>query len=547
MFLAFFCAAFASDYAQQAEDRMKLSFNLDDVQAELAAPRPAAAAPRHSRQQALIPAPPRLPLEPNSTVERVLVLRDRAIVTRVRELKLGAGTQRIRFEGLPLSLDATTLAADLRGGRGRVVGVELVSGSGDVEETERIEGVRKRAEVLSGELGALRDRIEALLVQRAYLDRALLSPGGDARPLPSLDVVKSTLTWLGDAERELAAKLREHQEKAGKLGEELEPLLVKLRDPTATGLTVRVDVEVPADGTVELALRYGVLGASWSPAYSARLDPDGGKVSFETQALVQQYTGELWKDARLELSTARPMVGGAAPELAAWVLDEYGVDPGSFAASGGASSGAGARVYVVEGKRTLAGDGSEARFPLATASGAVTLSLDTVPRVTPEVFRSAAFAWTAEAPLLPGPVASFVGGDYVGSANIGAIAPGEPIELGFGVDDRLKAERVLVARKVEHLLGGRTRTTVRFRTTVHNFGKSAVVVSLHDQIPVSQVDKISVALVETSVAPTPEAAALPGVLGWTLSVPAGGSQSIELCFSVTAPREMQARMEQMLL
>jgi uncharacterized protein (TIGR02231 family) len=140
-----------------------------------------------------------------------------------------------------------------------------------------------------------------------------------------------------------------------------------------------------------------------------------------------------------------------------------------------------------------------------------------------------------------------VGGDFVGSASIGAIAPGEPISLGFGVDDRIKAERSLVSRKVEHLLGGRTRTTVRFRTTVRNFGKGAAVVQLHDQVPVSQVDRISVSLLETSVAPTPDANALPGVLGWALSVPAGGSQSVELCFSVTAPRELQARMEQMLL
>jgi hypothetical protein len=538
-------AALASDYAEEAEQRMKLSFDLDDVQAELAAP--AAAAPRVAYAPTPAPVAPRLPLEPNSDVERVLVLRDRAIVTRTRTLDLPAGTQRVRFEGLPLSLDATALAAEVRGGKGRVVGVELVSGVGDVEETERIEGIRKRAEALSGELGALRDGIEALLVQRAYLDRAVLSPGGESRPAPSLDVVKGTLGWLGEAERDLAAKLRASEEKAGKLGEELEPLLVKLRDPSATGLTVRVDVEMPAGGNADLALRYGVTGASWSPAYSARLDPDAAGVSFETQALVRQSTGELWKDARIELSTARPLAGGAAPELTTWVLDEYGVDPGSFAATGGASSGAGARVYAVDGRRTLAGDGSEARFPLASVSGKVALELDTVPRITPEVFRSGAFAWTAESPLLPGPVASFVGGDYVGSANIGAIAPGEPIELGFGVDDRLKAERTLVSRKVEHLLGGRTRTTVRFRTTVRNFGKAGVTVSLHDQVPVSQVDRITVALVETSLAPTAAEDAAPGVLGWTLQVPAGGVQSVDLCFSVTAPRELQSRMEQMLL
>lgn len=100
---------------------------------------------------------------------------------------------------------------------------------------------------------------------------------------------------------------------------------------------------------------------------------------------------------------------------------------------------------------------------------------------------------------------------------------------------------------MEHLLGRRTRTTVRFRRTVHNFGKTAAVVKLRDQVPVSEVDRIAVALVDTSLPPVPDAAAPAGVLGWSLSVPGGGSQSVELCFSVTAPRELQARMEQMLL
>ena len=539
--------AFATDYAEQAEQRMKLSFDLDAVQAELAAP--AAAAPRPGRAQAqeLLPVRAPLPLEPNSAVERVLVLRDRAIVSRARTLTLPAGTQRIRFEGLPPALDATALSAELRGGRGKVIGVELVSGTGDVEETERIESIRKRAEALSGELGALRDRIESILVQRAYLQSSLLVSSGEGRPTPSLDVVKGTLSWLGDTERELAARLREAEEKAGKIGEELTPLLVKLRNPTATGLTVRVDVEMPAAGEVDVALRYGVLGASWSPAYSARLEPSGEGVAFETHALVQQSTGELWKDARIELSTARPLVGGAAPTLSPWLLDEYGLDTQSFGSTGGASSGAGARVYTVTGKRTLAGDGSQARFPLAEVDGKVAVQLETVPRLTPEVFRSGQFTWTSDTPLLPGPVASFVGGDYVGSSTIGAIAPGESIALGFGVEDRVKAERTLVSRKMETLLGGRTRTTVRFRTTVQNFGPAAIALSLRDQVPVSQVDRITVSAVETTIPADADPTAPAGVLTWTLNVPAGGSQLVEVCFSVTAPRELQGRVDQMLL
>jgi len=542
-FLLFAATAAATDYAQQAKERMKLSFDLDSVEEALAAP---AASPAAARAIA-VPVVRRLPLEPNSALRHVLVLRDRAVVTRVRTVDLGRGAQRVRFEGLPLGLDTATLAAELRAGGARVVGAELVAGVGDVEETERIAGVRKEAQDLTLRLGAVRDRIEALLVQRAYLDQALLSGAGEGRPAPTLDAVKGAYTWLGDTQRELAARLREQETSAEELGETLEPLLVKLQDPRATGLTVRVDVDVARAGPVELGLRYGVLGASWTPAYAARLDPGSAQVRFETQALVRQTTGEVWNDAELELSTATPVVGGAAPTLGAWVLDEAGVNPASLQVGGGVSQGSGARVFPVEGRRTIAGDGSESRIPLEARDVAARFSLQTVPRIAPEVFRGASVPWTGEAPLLPGVVTSFVGGDYVGSASVGAVAPGEELGLGFGVEDQLRVTRTLASRRVEHLVGGRTRTTVTVQTRVRNFGKDARAVRLLDQIPVSQVDRISVALLQTSL-PAATVPDLPaGVLAWDLALAPGQETSVELSFSVTAPKELQARVYDMLM
>lgn len=549
MILSFLVAtAVAADYAREAKERMNLNFDLDSVEEALAAPAPSAAQPQVQVQTKVVR---RLPLEPNSTLDHVLVLRDRAVVTRTRALELAPGVHRVRFEGLPLGLDTTTLAAELRGdtrvGRARVVGVELVSGSGDVEETERIAGIRAEAEGLTDKLGAVRDRIEALLVQRAYLDRALLTGAADGKAAPSLDVVKGTYTWLGDTERDLASRLREQEAIAQKLGEALDPLLAKLQDPRATGLTVRVDLDVAAAGPVVVGLRYGVSGASWTPAYAARLTPGSPLVRLETQALVRQATGEAWTDAEVELSTASPVVGGAAPTLTPWVLDERGVDPGSLVVTTGQSGGSGARVFPVEGRRTIAGDGSEARIPIEAREATARLSLATAPRVTPEVFRSAVLTWTGDAPLLPGTVASFVGGDYVGSAPLSAVAPGEALSLGFGVDDQVQVARALVSRKVETLVGGRTRTTVRVRTTVHNYAKTPQTVHLTDQVPVSQVDRIAVALVEATVPPTPVGEATAGVMCWDLALAPGEERALELSFTVTAPKELQARVYDMLL
>ena len=551
LLLAAVAFAQSQDFAAEAKARMKLSFDLDAVQEELAMPAPAVASPaRRAAEQAqarnAYPTLPALPLEPNSTLDHVVVMRDRATVTRVRGLDLPAGVQRVRFEGLPLGLDANALHADLRVGKAKVVGVELVAGVGDVEETERIKTIRVEAESLSGELGALRDHVESLLMQRAYLRSALLPTGNESRPAIALDQVKGSLSWIGEAERDLAGKLRIDEEKAEKLGEKLEPLLVKLRNPLATGMTVRVDLDVATAGTVELALRYGVGGAAWTPSYSARLDPEKSSVSLEMNAVVWQATGEEWKNATLQLSTADPVLGGSAPVLNTWVLDEGGVDPYAFGQTGAARTGAGAMVLDAPGRRTIAGDGSQARIPLTTSAAPASLVLSTVPRVAPEVFRTGKVTWTGEAPLLPGPVASFVGGDYVGSAQLAAVAPGEQMDLGFGVDERIKVERKLVSRKVEHLMGGRTRYTVKYQTTVHNYAKVAQSLALSDHAPVSQFDRISVQVLDST--PSKEDPALPaGVRCWTLELQPGATSVVDFGFVVTAPREMQGQMDAMML
>lgn len=535
--LLFTSLALAADYEAEAVERMKLGFDLDDVRAELAAP---AAAPPAPDQ----PARAALPLEPNSTLERVVVLRDRAIVTRTRTTEVPAGESRLRFEGLPLGVDASSLHAELRSGDGRIVAVEVVAGAGDVEETERITAIRAEATALSDELGRVRDRLEALLLQRDYLRSALL-PAGD-HPLPTLDTVKGSLAWLGDAERDLAKKLRAEELQAEQLGKKLSPLLVKLADPRATGATVRVDLDRPASGPVTVALRYTVGGASWWPTYAARLDEATRAVTLETSALVRQTTGEAWTNATIELSTANPQVGGAAPELSAWILDESGVDGASLAVQGSARSGAGALTVAVPGKRSIAGDGSEARIPLSSRTAPTTLSLTTVPREELEVFRAAQVTWTGETPLLPGEVASFVDGDYVGSAIIGAVAPGAELELGFGVDDRVEVKRALMERKVENLVGGRVRYTLRYRTTLHNYAKDPRTVTVSDQLPVSQWERITVTPIDgTPATPDPDAPA--GVQRWRVEVPAGTSRTLDFGFVVTAPRELATRMDMMLM
>ena len=61
-------------------------------------------------------------------------------------------------------------------------------------------------------------------------------------------------------------------------------------------------------------------GATWTPAYDARLRAERA-VELAYFGVVRNGTGEDWKEVALTLSTARPSLGGGAPELRAWIVD----------------------------------------------------------------------------------------------------------------------------------------------------------------------------------------------------------------------------------
>src|SRR5688572_12155964 len=242
--------AFAQDYGAQAEEIMGLSFDLEDVEGRLrakpAARAPSPAAPPYDPYQyaetTYIPPMPvaALPLEPNSAVDTVIVFGDRAVVTRVIEIPASAGEAEITFEGLPLGLVASSLEGSVRSGTADIIGVEVSSGQGEVEETARILAVKEEMLTVTAELGEIRDRIESLLAQRAYLRTAVLYSGREAPP-PTLAQVRDTFGYVGTTEEDIAQKLRLEQKRAGELDEKLTPMLVKLDNPLATGLSVNVD------------------------------------------------------------------------------------------------------------------------------------------------------------------------------------------------------------------------------------------------------------------------------------------------------------------
>jgi len=543
-FFALVAIASAQDYAEAAVDFMDLGFDIVEVERKLAVPPTAAPVPASVPRAAL-------PLTPNSTLDRVTVFLDHALVTRTRTLEVARGPHTVRFEGLPLAMQIDGIDARIVGGEGRVITVEIVSGHGDVESTREIQQIRERARELTRELGEVKDAVEGLLAQRAYLRRAVLPSQASAQP--RLGDLRSMINYVGEAEARLASALRAEEDAAERLGEELSPLLVRLEDPVATGRTVRVVVEGDAKGPLTVALRYRVTGASWTPAYDARLVDD--EVVLEQYGVVTQHTGEDWTDAELALSTAAVSPAGQRPPLVPWdlggpnvagqvaggtgVFTDVGIDASGSLAPGLIESdlqaevrGNGALVFGIDGRRTVAGDGSPQRVPVATQRLGTRTSFATAPRQALEVHRLVTVGYDGGFPLLPGPVATFVGPDYVGRGAIPSVVPGEALTLSFGPHDGFRVTRQLVER--ERSGGSRVRYRLGFLIRVRNSTDAPARVEIVDQIPVTRVGRIDVKVQETSGGIVDEAT---GRVVWTPTIAPGAEHTVQLAFEIVAPRD----------
>jgi uncharacterized protein (TIGR02231 family) len=326
-----------------------------------------------------------------------------------------------------------------------------------------------------------------------------------------------------------------------------------------------IGVEADADGEVEVELTYVVDGASWTSAYDARLT-DVGRVALTWYGMVVQATGEDWPECELTLSTARPALTAAVPELEPWWIDAYRppVPMAAMVASApearrresavaDLAAGGGAPVLavpaqVVEGTvaaswrlprpTAVPGDGTPHRTTVAAFDLPARLDHVTAPALGPDVHLRASVANISGRVLIAGPVSTFLDDAFVGTTAIGQTAPGADIELALGVDDRVVVERELAERTAHRARFGSTRgATERWTIEVTNRRPAAARVLVRDRLPVSRIADIKV--VDVTITPEPAERDELGRLEWRAEIAPGATWKASYTFSVEHPKDLQ--------
>jgi uncharacterized protein (TIGR02231 family) len=525
-----------------------------------------------------------------SKIAAVTVFPTGAEVMRTAKVRIPAGEHTVVLNHLPALAAAGSIRVEGRStGRLEIGAVDtrrvlIPHADPEAQATERrrieleIERLRDAAARIDAEVKAA-DAQKALIAKLTELPAHPAPPGPQGTAAQPdwgqlLSLVGTKLAEVERAQLEARIKLREVERQV----RDLEKKLASLAPGQLQRTEVKVSVAAAADVEAELDIRYQVGNASWQPSYDARLATGSKsappKLSLVRRASIQQRTGEDWTDVALELSTTRPGTGTAAPELHPVTVDyEPDMPPPrpipraatramkpkiAHDAEGGApeaampaapmmaeaqqreatvEAAAFQAIFKVPGRLTVPGTGEQKRVQLDTTDLQPTLVVRTAPRVEPKAYLYAKIAAPKAAPYLPGQIALFRDGTFVGNGRLPQLTPGEEHELGFGADDAVRVRHALLEEKRgETGLISTSKTDVRnWRITIKNAHAQPIQLTVMDQIPVSQQQDIKVELLAKTPLTRRDVEDRRGVLAWDTRLEPDEERVLDIGYRVTWP------------
>ncbi|MDA9446578.1 MULTISPECIES: mucoidy inhibitor MuiA family protein [Bradyrhizobium] len=521
-------------------------------------------------------------LDAISAIDTVTVYPDGATVTRVITVDLPSGDSTLVAKDFPLGLDASSIRVEGEGGAKLTIGT--IDARSPRAAPVNLPELEKRIEALNDQRADLQGAIDSANARRKFAEHfAETSPAGigdkgEARPIAEW---RAAFAAVGEEIASADTAVRDATRKTREIDRQIAQLEVERKAKPPSKLEVRMDVAATAAMKATLRVTYAVRNARWMPLYDARLDT-GAKdrkpqLELIRRAEITQSTGEDWSNVTLGVSTTRISRGGSAPELHSLVA-QYPQVPKPLAAGSVSDlarpapvlrqmqSPAMAKIAEAAEPRERA-DEQQAiaeigdfqatfkipgRVSLAAAEGAKSLRIAAMtvpadlavraaPVLDPTAFLEASFKQTDDSALLPGKVAIYRDGVFVGRGKLSASAKDDIVRLGFGADDKVRIERAVLKRNEGSagLLVTTSKTDERtFKTTIRNGHDFPIKVAIEDQLPVSESEDIVVEMLPATTPPTASNIRdRRGVLEWSFDAKPGEVKDINFAWRIRWPKD----------
>ncbi|MBI5532951.1 MAG: mucoidy inhibitor MuiA family protein [Deltaproteobacteria bacterium] len=535
-----------------------------------------------------------------SAIKKVTVFSDRAMVTREAAAKVTAEPTVYAFKQLPGWVDEGSVRVASTAGRILDVRVARTYLARATEESYR--KAEAEARQLTARMAALDDEIKVLDAKTKQVeDIKVFSLDKLHKDVVVGNVGVSTygpvVEFIAKTLRETAQARRAVQAEREKLGPELEASRKKLEDLKALTQLEETKVFVTLQGTApadaQVALSYALPGATWETLHELRApDADPTSVEVTSFAVVTQVSGEDWNNAELTFSTQSSTAAVRIPELEALTLGDTRAatqsierQSASFRRAEAAFKGQNRlwnkRVQSVEigsnfeesyqtnfeylqvvtsktvqifqslqqrgttaqfkamSTTKVRADGRSVRVPIGRVNLKSKKAIVAAPEQSLNAAQTLEMLNESGQPLLPGNVALYQGGAFLGMTNLDFVADGEPFAVFMSVADQLKLSRALDKKHSALIRKQRYQMQLAFIVTVENLSSKATTLKLADRIPVSEDRDIVISGVKINPDAKPDSK---GILHWPLTLQPKEKRKFEIQYQIEYPPTLVVEM-----
>jgi uncharacterized protein (TIGR02231 family) len=503
-------------------------------------------------------------ITPTSSIQKIVAYPDRAMITRTANVKVKEGENIVKLSGITSALTDESVEVTAKGARITDVKVEKTFLTKVNQEKTKV--LEEKLEAINGRIKAHSDGVAVIQNTVEFLKR--VNPFPQNQKIPSTEIegyVRFVEKSMGGSLKEIANM----EDKIRKLTEEkkmIEQELSHLRSLKEESKNIVVYLLSNRDSSLDLSCSYVVTGASWQPQYEVRADSRASRVELSAFAVLKQSTDEDWKSVNLEISTAKPSVHGAPPELSAWYVDVYKPRPAILKSLEGArrkealkekafmkealeqeppplpavQTEATAFSFVLPTRVDIPADNQPHKVLLASTTKEVKYNYYAVPKLSKSSFLKTDLRNPFSFPLLSGGMNLFVDGRFVSAGLLQkTILADESMDLSLGIDEAIKVERKLLKKYTETVgaFSKETKENYEYLLEVANGKAREIMIEVKDSYPSSRNEKIKVDLKnpgkgEASIADD-------GIITWSPKLAPGEKRQFKIVFTVTYPRDLK--------
>ena len=402
------------------------------------------------------------------------------------------------------------------------------------------------------------------------------------------------VSFVSGSLRDTAAARRKAQAERERLEPDVEASARNLEElrrlTTLEETTVLVTLQGGADATAQVTLTYATPGATWEPMHELRADADKpGTVELGSFAVVTQTTGEDWSAAELSFSTQSSSDPERIPELEMLALGKTEVTSRTVTRRETSFSRAqqayaeqnlhwnrmnqapsqrrseidqfeksyssnleyfeqvqsktvrifqgleqrGTNAHFVATARAIVrSDGRPIRVPIGSHRIKAKTKIVAAPEESLNAATTLQMTNDSAQALLPGSVARYRDGAFLGMTDVDFVAQGEDFSLFFSVADQVKLTRKLDRKHSSLVRRARNRMQLSFVTSARNLSGEEVQLVLAERVPVSENSEIVVSDVKITPAGKPD---VEGIVRFTVTLKPGEEIEFRVSYQIDYP------------